>query len=194
MFFPAEHPHCQSCRLCSADKIFQWHYSLRLIIRQGKVSSPQGDLERQRSCFSICKHIIAAIASYMKNFVCMRPIGYFLTCSLVECVFHIKHEPSSQWSLVDQADLQKTLELVSNLLETLAVYVGSARRALAALRCVLPISIEWNSIFDVNDASALSAPIRGSQDLSFEKGQAFPEAYSDMNMEETLQFWGLAHM
>jgi hypothetical protein len=130
----------------------------------------------------------------MKNFVCMRPIGYFLTCSLVECVFHIKHEQSSQWSLVNQADLQETLEKVSKLLETLAVFVGSARRALAALRCVLPISNEWYSIFDVDDASALLAPIRGPQDLSFERGQAFPEAYSDMNIEETLQFLGLAHM
>jgi hypothetical protein len=128
----------------------------------------------------------------MKNFVCMRPIGYFLTCSLVECVFYIKHEQSSQWSLADQADLQGTLEKVSTLLETLAVFVGSARRALEALRCVLPISNEWDSLFD--SASGPSAPIPGLQVSSFESGRAFPEAYSDINMEETLQFLGLVPM
>jgi hypothetical protein len=88
----------------------------------------------------------------------MRPIGYFLTCSLVECVFYIKHEQSSQWSLADEGDLQGTLEKVSDLLETLAVFVGSARRALEALRCVLPISNEWDSIFDT-----LQAPRRLSR-------------------------------
>jgi hypothetical protein len=85
-------------------------------------------------------------------------------------------------------------EKVSNLLETLVVFVGSARRAPEALRCVLPISNEWDSIFDADSASGPSAPIQGLQVSSFESGRAFPEAYSDINIDETLLFLGLVPM
>ena len=97
---------------------------LRLIIRQTRCPSPRGDLERQHSCFKICKDIVAAIASYVKRFVCMRPLGYFLTCSLVDCVFYMKQEQSEPATFDEQLGLQKLFKEIKHVLETLAPSVG----------------------------------------------------------------------
>ncbi|OAP62020.1 hypothetical protein AYL99_04223 [Fonsecaea erecta] len=188
---------------------FLWHQSLRLIIRQTRVSSAQGDIERQRSCVSICKDIVGAIASYMKHFLCMRPIGYYLTCSLVDCVFALKREHIDQSPWLDQTGLQKVFVEIGRLLETLAMTVGSAQRALAALRCVLVIP---SSNVDVEDDGAglegsdgirtsfLEEPDRNNGALHddpavfVDRDRDFLDEYANPNIAETLNFLGLIPM
>lgn len=125
----------------------------------------------------------------MKNFVCMRPIGYFLTCSLVDCIFHIKQEPSS---ILDPTELQNLYGEITSLLETLSLSVGSAQRALAALRCVLIINSGCDYGLDLGDSSSILDPIRGGAEDAFtERGRVFPDGYSDEGIAETLNFLGL---
>ncbi|OQV04118.1 hypothetical protein CLAIMM_09057 isoform 1 [Cladophialophora immunda] len=174
---------------------FLWHQSLRLIIRQTRVSSARGDVERQRSCFSICKDIVAAIASYMKHFLCMRPIGYFLTCSLVDCIFHLKQDHIDQSTWLDQTELQKVFVEIARLLETLALSVGSAQRALAALRCVLIVPSDVDCGLESEDIPSFLEPVRtGTHDAFTERDRDFLDEYSDTNIAETLNFLGLIPM
>ncbi len=100
---------------------------------------------------------MAAIAAYVERFVCKRPIGYFLTCSLVDCVFHLKHEQAEPSTFAEQTDLQELFKMVKEVLETLAMSIGCAQRALDALRCVLVMSSDWDFGVELNVPSTPAA-------------------------------------
>jgi hypothetical protein len=144
---------------------------------------------------SICKDIVAAIAAFMKNFVCMRPMGYFLTCSLVDCIFHIKQEQAcaTQSFVVDQTELQELYGKITNLLETLSFSVGSAQRALEALRCALNLNNMGSYNLDLRDPSN-KLDIRGEGQEAFTERRLFPDGYSGQGIAETLNFLGLVPM
>jgi hypothetical protein len=139
--------------------------------------------ERQRSCFNICKNIVAAIASYVKRFVCKCPIGYFLTCSLVDCVFHMKQEQTEPSTFAEQVDLQELFKEIKDVLESLAMSVGCAERALDALRCVLVMSSDWDFGVELNESNTHGA--------FTDRGRALVTSYSEGSLNETIDFLGL---
>ena len=128
----------------------------------------------------------------------MRPIGYFLTCSLVDCAFHLKQVQLSHSTSVDQADLQEVLDSFTNLLETLALTVGCAQRALGALGALGRALIrenDWGMLSaDLDWMSSLSAPVHGPTDSLVERRRVPPEVYSNLNPTETFDFLGLIPM
>ncbi|KAJ9606264.1 hypothetical protein H2200_009225 [Cladophialophora chaetospira] len=159
------------------------------------ISNPRADPKRQRSCFNICKSIVAAIASYVERFVCKRPVGYFLTCSLVDCVFYLKQEQTEPSTFAEQVDLRDLFKEIKDVLESLALSVGCAQRALDALRCVLVMSSDWNFGVESNDSSGASQPVRTNPHGAFtDKGRLFVTSYSDGSLTETMDFLGVLPM
>ncbi|EXJ75452.1 uncharacterized protein A1O5_02148 [Cladophialophora psammophila CBS 110553] len=138
---------------------------------------------------------LVAITSYMKHFLCMRPIGYFLTCSLVDCIFHLKQEQIGRSTWLDQTELQKIFGEITHLLETLALSVGSAQRALAALRCALIMPSEVDCGLDLEGTPSFLEPVHNGTHVTFtERDQDLLDGYSDASIGETLNFLGLIPM
>lgn len=171
----------------------QWYELLRVTIRQSRILSAQADLERRRSRFSVCQNIIAAVACFLDHLCCVRPVGYILTCTLVECVFHIKDETSEPIKCVDPQDSNHTLDEAVNQLEKLALSFRSAHRALAALRCVLRKPPEArDSTITENLAEDPSSLGWQDNDMSlFEDHLHQPNEAYEANIAETLQYLGL---
>jgi hypothetical protein len=124
----------------------------------------------------------------------MRPIGYLLTCSLVDCAFHLKQVQLSRSTSVDQAEMQEVLDNFTNLLETLSLTVGSAQRALGALGALgraLTRENGWGMhSIDIDWISSLPALGYGPKDSLVER-RGPSEVFSDFNLTETLDCLGL---
>ena len=100
----------------------------------------------------------------------MRPIGYFLTCSLVDCVFHLKQDQTEPPTIIEQVEMQELFKEIKRVLETLSLTVGCAQRALEALRCVLIMSSDWDFGLEMNDSTSILEPVHTGLPNAFTEG------------------------
>lgn len=88
-------------------------------------------------------------------------------------------------------DLQQLFKEIQHVLETLAMSIGCAQRALDSLRCVLVMSSDWDFGVDLNESSGIDPVRTGAHDTFTERGRTFVPSFSEGSLTETMDFLGL---
>ena len=134
---------------------FQRINLLRMIIRQNPLTAPK-TLESAHFCAFLASDTIEAIATFVENSSNLNCFGYFMTASILECMYHLVQMLQNSSLATDRAAALSSFQAAYQLLEDLATTVDSAKRALKTLNESVLLGDTALSLF-----SAASPPIDG---------------------------------
>ncbi|KAF9891930.1 hypothetical protein FE257_002893 [Aspergillus nanangensis] len=110
---------------------------LRLSIRHNPIPSAEHDLQRRKSCISLCIAMIEAVRTYTGTFGCHKPSGHILTSALVESLYCVVSELRKEDSVIPHRTLERVKIDAGRILRRLSYTIGAAARAYESLRDVL---------------------------------------------------------
>jgi hypothetical protein len=106
---------------------------IRMLIRQNPLLSSGCNEESKLFCARVAKDSIEAISAFANAYPRIRASGYFISTTLVECVYHLVYILQDQTANVDRASVIASFRAAYQLLVDFGNTWITARRALQAL-------------------------------------------------------------
>lgn len=135
-----------------------------MLIRQNPVRPTDFNSETAHLCAQLSRKVVRAHDRFISQFPEARATGYFTTCSIVECIYHLA--PMMHYSEDDneQQACVSAFDQAHSILVRLSAYNNVAKRALKALNGVVQ---KWSRGNTSSNSGGIFHGIRHAEGIDF---------------------------